>query len=165
MQQVKNKKLTYILICAVAAVWGIVLYKVFFKENEEEIFPVTHILKMDREPYDLYIQKPDTFHLALNYRDPFLGKVLLTEKSGKSPEIKVKAIPPLVAAPPLNWGQIQYSGRMVNPLNKKVVSILYVNGKEKMMTEGEVFDGVKLLKNKGDSVLLSWQGKQKHIKQ
>jgi len=166
MQQVKNKKLTYLLLCAVAGVWGIILYKIFFKEKEDQdIFPSTAV-KADHEPYDKYTVKTDTFKLVLNYRDPFLGTAAPASKTEKSDMPSVPVIKaPVVIPPPLNWSGIQYSGRIINPVSKRIVSILSVNGKERMMAEGEVFEGVKLLKNQRDSVLLSWQGKQKYIKQ
>ncbi|MNL84889.1 hypothetical protein D3C87_2130050 [compost metagenome] len=65
----------------------------------------------------------------------------------------------------IDWTVIKYSGYITNPVTKKLVSILSVNGMERMLAEGEQFEGARLLKNKKDSVLISWKGKQKYIKQ
>lgn len=165
MQPVKNKKLTYLLICVVVAVWGIILYKVLFNESAEESNPNFQQAKISREPYDQYVAKKDTFVLKLNYRDPFGGKsaaVAVAESQVKTPAVMMPAKP--VVVPP-NWSSIKYTGYIINPKTKKTVSIVTVNGAERMIAEGESFQGVKLIKNKRDSILVSWLGKQKHIKQ
>lgn len=167
MQPVKNKKLTYLLICAVAAVWGIIIYRVLFNESDAGYEPKFNTVQKAHEPYDQYLVKNDTFTLSLNYRDPFLGGAV------KEPEVKDAAVMniqpvnfnPKPLPPPINWAVIKYGGYIVNPVTKKLVSIVVVNEKERMLAEGEVFDGLKLLKNKRDSILVSWQGKQKYIKQ
>jgi len=166
MQTGKNKAVTYLLICAVALVWGIIVYRVFFVDPSDDTDGRFLSPKVVHEPFDQYTPKNDTFKLALNYRDPFVGKakpVVVEEKVSAGP-----IAPPLPykpPAPPLNWSSIKYSGYITNPKTKKLVAILTVNNKERMLGEGESLEGVKLLKNKKDSVLLSWMGKQKYIKQ
>ncbi|MCD0487356.1 hypothetical protein LPB86_03890 [Pedobacter sp. MC2016-14] len=168
MQPVKNKKLTYLLICAVAAVWGIVIYRLFFAEVAEDYQPAFAERKMVHEPYDQYAELPDTFKLALNYRDPFLGalaKSPTTVTAPVKPAVQVIPLPVKPLPPVINWAAIQYTGSITNPVTKKIVSIVTVNGRERMLGEGEVFEGLKLIKNKRDSILVLWQGKQKYIKQ
>lgn len=164
MQAGKNKKVTYLLICAVGVVWGVILYKVFFNDTGMEDTFQPQIASPKNEPYDQYAAKTDTFKLALNYKDPFVGMV-----AAEQPEVveNVKSVNtvPLAVKPMVDWTGIKYSGYVVNPLTKKLVAILVVRGQERMLAEGEVFGGLKLLKNKKDSVLVSWQGKQKYIKQ
>lgn len=163
MQAVKNKKLTYLLICAVIVVWGIVLYRVFASQQEDD-FPVKSKMALEKkDSYDQYIIKEDTFKLALNYKDPFFG--------AEEPEVKtvnlepqtINVIPPPFD-PPINWEIIKYLGYVVNPDTKKLVSIVSINGNERMLSDGEFLEGVKLLRNKRDSILVSWQGKKKYIK-
>lgn len=167
MQPVKNKKLTYLLICAVTAVWGIIIYKVLFKESEADYEPKFNAVKEAQEPYDQYLVKEDTFKLALNYRDPFLGGVSApNENKNTSSTVPVQAnFNPPPPPPPIDWSLIKYSGYIVNPATKKLVAILAINGREQMIAEGETFEGVKLLQNRKDSILVSWQGKKKYIKQ
>jgi hypothetical protein len=166
MQPVKNKKLTYLLICAVAAVWGIILYRVFFNEAADEYEPTNQHSQIEKDPYDQYVAREDTFRLVLNYRDPFLGTlqndVVDKSTSAISPQVNIPVAPP---PPPIDWSFVKYSGYVVNPKTKTLVSIISVNGVERMIAEGETFGGVRLLKNKRDSILISWQGKNKHIKQ
>jgi len=167
MQPVKNKKLTYLLICAVAAVWGIIIYKVLFNETEADYEPKFKAVKEEAEPFDQYLAKDDTFKLVLNYRDPFLGGAsIVTENKNTGTAVPVPANfnqPP--PPPPIDWSLIKYSGYIVNPTTKKLVAILAVNGREQMISEGQSFEGVKLLQNRKDSILVSWQGKKKYIKQ
>ncbi|MNL72891.1 hypothetical protein D3C87_1982790 [compost metagenome] len=66
--------------------------------------------------------------------------------------------------PPINWEIIKYLGYVVSPDTKKLVSIVAINGNERMLSDGEFLEGVKLLKNRRDSILVSWQGKKKYIK-
>ena len=158
--------MTYLLICAVAMVWGIIVYRIFFNEAADDEQHSFATAKAVHEPYDKYVVKNDTFHLVLNYRDPFLGKTVTVAKEVNAgvPQQVIAAIPKPVP-PPLNWETIHYSGYITNPVTKKMVAILSVNGIERMTAEGESFQGVKLLKNKKDSILVSWMGKQKYIRQ
>lgn len=168
MQAAKNKKLTWFLICAVALVWGVILYRLFFNNAEEDYVLKSPSVAAKHEPYDQYVLKEDTFKLALNYKDPFLGGI--TSESAESkivdPVLKqVNFVPPAPPKPTVDWSIIKYSGYIINPVTKKMVAIVMVNGKERMLAEGEHFEGMQLLKNKKDSVLVSWKDKQKYIKQ
>ncbi|WP_448105151.1 hypothetical protein [Pedobacter panaciterrae] len=166
MQTPKNKKLTYLLLCAVAAVWGIIIYKVLFNETEPDYEPGFKSAKVTQEPYDQYLVKNDTFKLALNYRDPFLGVVnSAPENIGAVTAVAANFNPPPPPPPPIDWSVIKYSGYIVNPTTKKLVAILVINGREQMTAEGQTFEGVKLLQNRKDSILVSWQGKKKYIRQ
>ena len=164
-EPVKNKKLTYLLICAVAGVWGIIVYQLFLKDRGEDFVPRTAMPKQKHEPYDQYLPKTDTFKLVLNYRDPFIDKMTSSIKESPVAVKTLPAIKPSIAAPPINWSSIRYTGRFVNPVSKKAVVIVTLNGKEQMMETGMVVDGVKLLKITLDSIMVSWQGNQKYIRQ
>jgi hypothetical protein len=168
MEITKNKKLTYFLICAVAVVWGVILHRVFFSKSEEDYKIKESDSVIRHEPYDQYVIKEDTFKLALNYRDPFLGEmppVSEPKPEGLTTIKQVSFVPPQVAKPVVDWSVIKYSGYIINPITKKTVCIITVNGNERMLAEGESFAGAQLLKNKKDSVLISWKGKEKYIKQ
>ncbi|TKC60301.1 hypothetical protein FBD94_15460 [Pedobacter hiemivivus] len=168
MQAAKNKKLTWFLICAVAVVWGVILYRLFFNNTEEDYVLKSPSVAAKHEPYDQYVLKEDTFKLVLNYKDPFLAGIapVLAESKIAEPTLKpVNFAPALPPKPTVDWSIIKYSGYIINPVTKKMVAIVLVNGKERMLAEGEHFEGLQLLKNKKDSVLVSWKDKQKYIKQ
>jgi len=162
----KNKKLTILLICAVAAVWGIIIYRILFNEESGGAKPLFASVKLIDEPLDQYFIKEDTASLVLSYRDPFLGGVYSDLKHIADHSQASVAIAPAVVEPiPINWPAIQYSGYISNSSNQNGVSIVSVNGKERMVAEGEVFEGVKVVKNNKDSILVEWEGNRKHIKQ
>lgn len=98
MQAAKNKKLTYFLICAVAVVWGVILHRVFFNNTEEDYVLKNPSAMAKHEPYDQYVLKEDTFKLALNYKDPFLGG--MAPASTEKPESAVFNTASFVAPPP-----------------------------------------------------------------
>lgn len=164
----KSKKLTYGLILSVIAVWGIIFYRIYVAAQGEESFAGgISYPKSSYEPLDDYKIK-DTFTLALNYRDPFLGEAAKTEEPSASasavPAVANFAMNPVPSKPPVNWEVIRYTGYIVNPGIKKAVAIMNINGKEYMMSEGEKADGVMLLKSFRDSVKVSYQDKIKFIK-
>ncbi len=159
--------LTYFLICSVALVWSVILYRIFFKNSEED-YSLKSVSVIDKQEfYDQYVTKEDTFKLALNYRDPFLGTMepLLASSLSIPVTKQQNFVPATPASPNIDWNAIKYAGYIVNPISKKLVSIIVVNGKERMLALGERFEGAQLLKYEKDSVLISWKGKQKYIKQ
>ena len=166
MERAKNKTMTYLLICAVATVWGIIVYRIFFNQSDQDVAVIFAKSPTTHEPYNKYEAENDTIPLTLNYRDPFLGSVVAAVKTDTSamPKISIPAISK-TAAPEPNWQTIRYNGYIINPVTKKMVAILNVNGLERMTAVGESFQGVTLLKNKKDSVLVGWMGKRKYIRQ
>ncbi|MEO7215185.1 hypothetical protein [Mucilaginibacter sp.] len=158
----KNKKLTYVLIVAVAAVWGLILYRVFdaASGDDEMVAPTQQVTK--KEAYNDYQIKPDTSHLLLNYRDPFgLVKFRDTVNAKITPSKLSRAI--TLPKPEINWGFVKYAGFIANPGSKKMIAILTINGKSVMLAEGESADEVKLLKNLRDSVKILYRNKSKFI--
>lgn len=159
----KQKAITYILIVSVIAVWGIIFYRVLAANADDgENKPLARV---EQKKAIEYYQLPDTTTLVLNYRDPFLGT------AATEPEDTVKVIDAgdlamdIATTPPaeINWDFIKYSGFIINPATKRLVSIMSINDNEKMMAVGEVSSGVKLLSNLKDSVRVSYQGKTKYI--
>lgn len=157
----KNKKLTYVLILAVLVVWGLIVYRVVsgLRSDSDNLPVATAPIK--KEPYNDYSIPKDTTRLLLNYRDPFgLAKQKDTSKTLPGHDRKVAGT---VLKPVFNWGFIKYFGYMRNPGSKKLVAIFNINGKNVNMAEGETIDKVKLIKNMGDSVKVSCDGKTKFI--
>ena len=65
--------------------------------------------------------------------------------------------------PTINWGFITYRGFIRNASTKKLLALIDINGKEYLMTEGEAFDQVRLMKNLKDSVRVIYNGKSHFI--
>ena len=156
----KNKKVTYLLGLVVAIVWGIIIYRIFDAAagNDDALHTA---LQVKKEAYNDYAIAKDTTHLLLNYRDPFgLTKQKDTVAPVKRTNYKTAIIAP---KPVMNWGFIQYSGYIRNPSNKKLITLVSINGRSEMLVEGQVKDNVKLIKNLRDSIKISYNGKIKFI--
>lgn len=157
----KNKKLTYFLIVAVAGVWSIILYRIFDASGSGDNDPLPVAKKNLKEVYNDFSVPKDTTKLLLNYRDPF-GLIPLkdTTKTRKPLPIKKTA---LIVKPVMNWSFITYSGYIRNPASKKLIALVNINGQKITMTEGEIKNRVKLLRNLRDSIKVSYEGKTKFI--
>jgi hypothetical protein len=164
----KNKKLTYLLICSVLAVWGIIVYRVFARSaGDQKEYESSPAQKAPEEPLDDYELK-DNFTLNLNYRDPFSGTGSTETEQTAPPDFLTEQIPVFnnlpASPPPIDWSFIRYAGRVVNPASRKTITLLIINSLETMIGEGEQIRGVKLIKNYRDSVKVSFQGKEKFIR-
>jgi len=158
----KNKKLTYFLIVVVAGVWGLIIYRVFSAVgNDGDAQPV--VIKPLKEVFNDYTIPKDTTKLLLNYRDPF-GLTKQKDTAIKiNNSIKSKPVITIAAKPAVNWSFITYSGYIRNPSTKKLVALVSVNGQNLALSEGETKSRVTLLKNLGDSIKVSFDGKIKFI--
>lgn len=157
----KSKKTTYLLICCVAGVWGIIFYRVFAGLNAEDNVPVNS--KAMKEPYfNMVDHAKDEVILAMNYADPFA-------LTNPEPEPVVKSSTPIVPSTPaplkplVNWSGIIYSGQIYNRAEKMHVAIISVNGKEVMLSEGERANGLKFIKRIGDSIKVEYQNTTKFL--
>jgi hypothetical protein len=160
----KNKKLTYFLGFIVLLVWGMIIYRIFDAAggSDDDNAPVAAAVQQ-KEAYNDYTIAKDTTRLLLNYRDPF-GLIKFKDTTAELPLKKIlhKGISP-IAKPAMNWNFIQYSGYIRNPVSKKLIALVSINGKNEMFSEGENKDQVKLIKNLRDSIKISYNGKIKFI--
>lgn len=160
----KNKTTTYGLLVAVLFIWGYVFYKaidsVAASDNTGNIVkPVK-----DRIAAPDISLMPDTFTLMADYRDPFLDKPY-TETSIDTSRRNIISTPkPVKIEPYIDWSIIRYSGVIQNANSKQAIALVNIKGKDYMMTEGAVNDGVKLIKNQKDSIKVLFQGKSKFIR-
>jgi hypothetical protein len=154
----KNKKLTYFLGFIVLSVWGMIIYRIFYAvsgNDDEGNIPAVATIQA-KEPYNDFALPKDTTHLLLNYRDPF-GLTQFkdtTEKMVKSGHHK----PMTVSKPATDWSFIKYSGYIQNPVSKKLIALVTINGKNEMLSEGEAKDKVKLIKNMKEEIKISFNG-------
>lgn len=160
----KNKKLTFLLIVSVAAVWGIIFYRIFAVSTVEDSSFSIASAQFKHSAAESSAM-PDSFTLTVNYRDPFLDdikqEVQLSTISNDAEEPDRPGI--IDVTPHVNWEFIRYSGYVINPGTRKKVAIVFVNGKEQMLEEGEKTMGVRLLKNLKDSIKVSYQNQIKYI--
>ena len=160
----KNKMLTYLLGLIVLAVWGLIIYRVFYAVSGDDDDDSPAVLsKAVKEPYNDFNIPKDTTRLLLNYRDPF-GLVSFKDTTATTVKISHhKVAVPSPLKPGLDWNFIQYSGYIQNPGSKKLLALVTINGKNEMLSEGEIKDNVKLLKNMRDAIKVSFNGQTKII--
>lgn len=164
----KSKKFTYVLMVCVAAVWGIIFYRVYMAVTEEDA-PLAAAPVAKAEYFKMVNHDEDAVTLNLNYRNPFSGgtEYFAEEKTPTNPSpIKTtSAIPTMpMAKPMINWSGISYNGFINNTATKQKLALLSINGKEAMLAEGQSANGLKLLKHAGDSVKVQYQGETKFIR-
>jgi hypothetical protein len=164
----KNKKMTYLLIAGAIVVWGLIFYRILMQVGSDDI-PIakkTFVKSFD----DHIFEKPDTFSLIANYRDPFLGAVakprINTDGSLKpSPSAKPSiVVEKKVAELPFDWSIIKFHGTILNSKTGKRVAFVTLKGRELMLSDGENYEGLTILKNLNDSLQIQYQGKNTFIK-
>lgn len=159
----KNKKFTYLLIVVVLFVWGMIIYRIADSAGGGND-PQPTYKPMKQEAFNDYAITADTGHLLLNYRDPF-GVV----KPPEAPELPVKdvirkSVKPAPVKPPMNWNFIQYAGYIRNHSSNKLITVIAINGKNLALKEGETAGQVRLIKNMGDSIRITFNGQTKNIR-
>ena len=158
----KNKKLTYFLIVIVFGVWGLIIYRVFSAVNSGTETEEPVVYKQQKRAFNDFTLRKDTARLLLNYRDPF-GIDVREDTSFKVNKTSINQTAKVNLKPTINWSFISYSGYIRNPVSKKFVALLTINGQNVTLAEGEMKEKVKLLKNLRDSIKISYEGKTKFI--
>ncbi|WP_428330292.1 hypothetical protein [Mucilaginibacter sp.] len=156
----KHKNAIYILGLVTAAVWGLIIYSVLQGMKGNVDVPMT-APTVKQEAYNDYAVPRDTTKLLLNYRDPF-GLVKAKDTTVIIP-VKHLAHPIAPVKSGINWSFIRYSGYIHNPVSKKTLTLLSINGRDEMLAEGETKDQVRLIRNLHDSIKVSFNGKVKFI--
>lgn len=162
----KSKKFTYVLMACVAAVWGIIFYRIFVAVSEEDA-PIMAGTVTKTAYFKMVNHEEDPVSLNLDYRNPFSSSTagFVEEKTVSAVRVNVASPqPPFMPKPQVNWSGVSYSGYINNPSTKQKLAILSVNGKEVMLSEGQSANGIKLLKHTGDSVKVQYQGETKYIR-
>lgn len=115
-------------------------------------------------PFNDYELKKDTAKLVLNYRDPFHAGTSVPVKDTMSRKARQQETNfPAISKPIEDLSFIKYSGFIYNPASKTTISIISVNGKNAMVADGEVAEGVRLIKNMKDSIKISYRNKIRFI--
>ena len=154
----KNKKVTYILIPAVALVWGLIIYKVFYYVKAEPDFSSNvQIMPVKAKK----IEFADTFSLINDYPDPFLDTRYggyLSENSSGQKKVRQK-----IEKVEQNWPEISLGGIIVNNKTNKQNICISINRKNLLLTVGEEKEAIRLVKIYNDSVLVEFCGEEKII--
>jgi len=162
----KNKALTYLLTAIAVLVWGGILYQIIKGlGGGKDIIPENTALRQRSTDFNDYALPQDTAHLSLKYPDPFRPVETRPETDIKGDSALSRT--PKKAIPPrqdINWGFLTYSGFIKSQQSRSIIALLTIRGNQHQLGEGEMADGVKLIKNEKDSIKVSYEGKTKFIK-
>lgn len=153
----KNKKAVYLLVVLIAGIWGVIIYRFFnFASSSEN----STAFQSSFVPPVLSSGTADTFSIAANYRDPFLGRVEVRS------EVKKPAVNPLPkkAVEPLKWPTITYGGVIKSRKSNSQLCMVIINGQSNFMKEGDAIADVKLKKVYKDSIEVTFQKEKRMIK-
>jgi hypothetical protein len=168
----KKKIIQYLLIFVVLGIWALIAMRFFnfFSADEEKEMGM-------QKPIDGFtlanVSKP--YEIKGNYSDPFLkdGKMNFSSSNNSSfakveqPKVSrenEKKKKPEKAVIQNDFPVIQLAGIISNQQSGKKSAIVVQDGKEYSMLTGETVNGIKLAKIFTDSVLVTFQKKNKIIR-
>ena len=159
----KNKKLIYLLLPVVIAIWGIIFYRIFNTTGGDENNVVKEINAGTDKGQSSYT---DTFSISANYRDPFMGKLAVgnNDQPKATTSMQKKAVEPKPQPAPTPWPALAYSGMIKNQRSSIQLAMLQVNGQSYNIKSGETVEGVQVMKIYRDSVEVIFQKEKRTIR-
>ena len=147
----KNKNALYLLVPLFILIWGVIGHRIYKGMNNDDLE-----LFVEEANLELVVEmlEPDTFSIIADYRDPFLGKIRSSKPKAVTPKKKQA---PIVKKPEpvLRWPSIVYGGMIKNQKTGKLVAMVKINGKDNLLSIGNVVSEVILLKVYPDSITVS----------
>jgi hypothetical protein len=165
----KHKKaMVYGLGFLVVCIWGLIILRIFSAVGDKDAdLPEDRNSRLAPK-VEVPVLQPDTFQLQLNYPDPFLKsdqkEVIAAPLVGTPMPMNGNNFMPKPAAPVVKPVVIQYLGYIASTGGKQKIAIMNQDGKERMMTEGQLTDQLQLLKIGSDSVKIKYKGKTSFIR-
>jgi len=148
----KSKRNTYLLLAAVIVIWGLLIFRLFNPENEDDLVQAS---PMDTGPAIINKIKPkDTFSIRTYDRDPFLGTIQKKEKPKKR-VVRPQEI--------INWPSVIYKGLVAGNQAKDNVYILEINGNQYLMKRNTTENEITLLQGKASQVIVRYKKQRKTI--
>lgn len=146
----KNKKLSWFLLPAVLAIWGMIGWKVYAAINgEDENF--TSESQQAKLTVDTSAV-PEEYTLLLDYRDPFFETKPKPKSNSSTVKKADQVVPKNVVQSGVQWPAVSYGGLVRQTQSGKTVGFLIVNGTSHFVSAGEVVGDLSVTKMWGDSV-------------
>lgn len=166
----KNKKLIYILIPLVVALWGTIIYRIFHTVNNKNTDSA-----INKNIFTSTMQNqtvPDTFSIHPVYSDPFLRhknhntnhSKIQTQGSTNVEKVKKITKPEPSPVASLPWPGITYNGLVKNQKSNKQLAMVQINGQAGIMQVGDILSEVKLLNVTKDSIETVFHNEKKIFK-
>lgn len=157
----KNKKVTYLLILAVASLWALIFHRIYAATKDEEDIVVDIPLKK-QQLFNQLNHQNDQWEFAMDYRNPFSVNVI-SIKEEVTNAVKANQVSITVPKPFVSWPEVDYLG-WIGGDSKVKLALLMIGGKEMMLAEGQQSLGVKLKTITTDSVKIEYQRETRFIK-
>ena len=151
----KNKKFSKIILLALLAIFAVVLYIRFANFNATEENNHSQPTTSFTPPK---AKAKSNFSLLPIERDPFLGGLYSNSKKKKK---KIKTNIPIKNKKP--WPLVKYQGLVSNKNATKQIFMLTVNGKQQLLSKGDTFNEVEVVKGTAEKILVRYQGKTKEF--
>ena len=141
------------MAAALILIWGKVFYRLY-----KNIKTSTEISQPKIETFEAVeeINLFDTFKIAANYPDPFLGQIKIPKpvntNTGNVPKLSTPIIK--VAAPSIQWPNVSYKGFINDQTTGKKMALLYINDKSNKIYLGSKIGEISISKIYRDSVEL-----------
>lgn len=148
----KNTK-TYLLLGAVAVIWGMIGYRLISGMTNDAIPDIANKAVAFKP---LPVQEKETFTILADYRDPFLGT--LPKKALKKVKRSTKP-----KAPPVAEVVISYTGFVADTATKQNIFFVTINGQQHLMSLRDVIDKVQLLSGNATSIRIRHNNKTRTI--
>ncbi|WP_418637463.1 hypothetical protein [Winogradskyella sp.] len=143
-----KKQKTYSLLIVVLVVWGLIGYNIY-----RYLYPIQERQSVATPKRNTTLIEPvakDTLIIS-NYRDPFLGKVFVTNFNGKK-----------AASTSIKFPSIIYHGLVEGSRVKSY--IISIENQQELLKLGQMFLDVKLISANAKVITISFKGARKTIK-
>lgn len=153
----KNKKTVYLVLPVVVGLWALVIYKVvqIYSASEEKVTSANAFI-----PPVLISSAADTFSIAADYIDPFLGRSIVKSDHKASEPTQL----PKKIMEPLKWPAIAYGGMIKSRKSNDQLCMVVINGQSNFMKEGDITKDVQLKKVYKDSIEVVFQKEKRMVR-
>ncbi|MEX0274329.1 MAG: hypothetical protein AB3N16_08130 [Flavobacteriaceae bacterium] len=141
----KKSRKTYILLGLVLAIWGVLGFRIVKTLNPPE--EKNEVVSGVTADLPVVIKKRDTFSIAANYRDPFLGTLPKKQRSAKATAKKETVAPKRTIA---------YQGSVATNGTKSRLFFVTVDGQQHVFEKGKEIDGVTLIRGSEKSIKVKY---------
>lgn len=157
----KNKKVTYLLILAVAGLWALIFHRIYAATKDEDDRVVDIPIKK-QQLFNQLNHQNDQWEFAMDYRNPFSVNVI-SMKEEVTNAVKANQASTMIPKPFVRWPEVDYLG-WIGGDSKVKLALLNIGGKEMMLAEGQQSLGVKLKTIAIDSVKIEFERETRFIK-
>lgn len=148
----KKQTKTYLLLALVVLIWGIIAVKIFgtLSSDDDELPTVQNVEFKPKK-----VKAKDTFSIAANYRDPFLGTLVQTKKKKINRPKQVKEKTPQI--------EVIYTGYITDSSTEEKIFFITISGQQYLMNPKDTRQGVSLINGTATQVRIKSNGTTRFV--